>query len=79
VWLWITIWRNLKRKYNQMKDKYTRSMLKAGLAVTSAYLVAALFQCYYFDAIDFMILFFVLAQVEVSDKIWRSKRNQVLS
>jgi putative inorganic carbon (HCO3(-)) transporter len=79
VWLWITIWRNLKRKYNQMKDKYTKSMLKAGLAVTSAYLVAALFQCYYFDAIDFMILFFVLAQVEVSDKIWRSKRNQVLS
>jgi putative inorganic carbon (HCO3(-)) transporter len=75
VWLWITIWRNLKKKfeecfvYDQTKEKYTKSMSKAGLVVVSAYLVASLFQCYYFDAIDFMILFFVLGQVEVSDKI----------
>ena len=75
VWLWMTIWRNLKKKFDQTKDKYTKSMLKAGLVVASAYLVAALFQCYYFDAIDFMILFFVLAQAEVSDKICRSKRT----
>ena len=83
VWLWIAIWRNLKKKfkerfaYDQTEDKYTQSMLKAGLVVASAYLVAALFQCYYFDAIDFMILFFVLAQAEVSDKIWRNKKSQV--
>jgi O-antigen ligase len=79
VWLWVTIWRNLKRKYNQTKDKYTKSMLKAGLVVTSAYLVSAQFQCYYFDAINFMILFFVLGQAEVSDKICRNKVTQVLS
>ena len=85
LWLWITICRNLKKKfkecfaYDQTEDKYTKSMLKTGLVVTSAYLVAALFQCYYFDAIDFMILFFVLGQAEVSDKIWRSKKTQVLS
>ena len=79
VWLWITILRNLKRKYDQTEDKYTKSMLKAGLVVTSAYLVAAQFQCYYFDAVNFMILFFVLAQAEVSDKILRNKRTQVLS
>lgn len=77
VWLWITIWRTLKKKYGQTEDKYTKSMLRAGLVVASAYLVAALFQCYYFDAIDFMILFFVLAQAEVSDKIWRNKKTQV--
>jgi O-antigen ligase len=79
VWLWITILRNLKRKYDQTEDKHTQSMLKAGLVVTSAYLVSAQFQCYYFDAVDFMILFFVLAQAEVSDKICRNKRTQVLS
>jgi putative inorganic carbon (HCO3(-)) transporter len=69
VWLWITIWRNLKKKHDQTEDKSNKFMLKSGLVITSAYLVAAQFQCYYFDAIDFMILFFVLAQVEVSDKI----------
>jgi len=85
VWLWVTIWRNLKKKfkecfaYGQTEDKYPQSMLKAGLVVASAYLMAALFQCYYFDAIDFMILFFVLGQAEVSDKIWRNKKIQVLS
>lgn len=85
VWLWITIWRNLKKKFekyfagDQTKDKHTKSMSKTGLVVASAYLVAALFQCYYFDAIDFMILFFVLGQAEVSDKIWRNKRKQVLT
>lgn len=79
VWIWITIWRNLKKKFSQTEDKYTKSMLKAGLVITSAYLVAALFQCYYFDAIDFMILFFVLGLAEVSDKIWRKKETQVLS
>jgi putative inorganic carbon (HCO3(-)) transporter len=81
VWLWIAIWRNLKKKFkecfasDQTEDKYPQSILKAGLVVASAYLVAALFQCYYFDAIDFMILFFVLAQAEVSDKIWRNKKT----
>jgi O-antigen ligase len=79
VWLWITIWKNLKRKCAQTEDKYTQSMLKAGLVVTSTYLVSAQFQCYYFDAVNFMILFFVLAQAEVSDKILRNKRTQVLS
>lgn len=79
VWLWITIWRNLKRKCDQTEAKYTKSMLKAGLVVTSAYLVSAQFQCYYFDAVNFMILFFILGQAEVSDKICRNKRAQVLS
>jgi O-antigen ligase len=79
VWLWITIWRNLKRKYIQTEDRYVKSILKGGLVATSAYLVAAQFQCYYTDAIDFMILFFILAQAEVSDKIWRNKRTPVLS
>jgi putative inorganic carbon (HCO3(-)) transporter len=69
VWLWVTIWRNLKKKFDQTEDEYAQSMLKAGLVVASSYLVAALFQCYYFDAIDFMILFFILGQAEVSDKI----------
>ena len=85
VWLWISIWRNSKRKfkecvaYVQTEDGYAKSILKGGLVVTSAYLVAAQFQCYYTDAIDFMILFFVLGMAEVSDKICRSKRTQVLS
>jgi O-antigen ligase len=78
VWLWITIWRNLKKKFDRTQDQYTKSTLRAGLVIASAYLVAALFQCYYFDAIDFMILFFVLGQAEVSDKIWRSQKAQVL-
>ena len=78
VWLWITIWRNLKKKFDRTQDQYTKSMLRAGLVIASAYLVAALFQCYYFDAIDFMILFFVLGQAEVSDKIWRNQKAQVL-
>jgi putative inorganic carbon (HCO3(-)) transporter len=78
VYVWITIWRNLKRKFDRAQDQYAKSMLKAGLVVASAYLVAALFQCYYFDAIDFMILFFVLGQAEVSDKIWRKGKAQVL-
>jgi O-antigen ligase len=73
VWLWITIWRNLKRKYDQIQIKYTKSMLKAGLVIVSAYLVSAQFQCYYFDAIDFMILFFVLGLAEVSHKTCTSK------
>jgi putative inorganic carbon (HCO3(-)) transporter len=79
VWLWITILRNLKRKYDQTEDKHTKSMLKAGLVVTSAYLVSAQFQCYYFDAINFTILFFILGQAEVSDKIRMNKVTQVLS
>jgi putative inorganic carbon (HCO3(-)) transporter len=78
VWLWIIIWRNLKKKFDRTQDQSTKSMLKAGLVVASAYLVAALFQCYYFDAVDFMILFFVLGQAEVSDKIWRKGKAQVL-
>ncbi len=78
VWLWIIIWRNLKKKFDRTQDQRTKSMLKAGLVVASAYLVAALFQCYYFDAVDFMILFFVLGQAEVSDKIWRKGKAQVL-
>jgi putative inorganic carbon (HCO3(-)) transporter len=85
VWLWISIWRNSKRKlkecvgYVQTEAGYVKSILKGGLVVTSAYLVAAQFQCYYTDAIDFMILFFVLGMAEVSDKICRSKKTQVLS
>jgi O-antigen ligase len=60
VWLWVKAWRNLKKMYQKIEDERIKPFLLAGFTTVPAYLVASQFQCYYTDAVDNMILFFIL-------------------
>jgi O-antigen ligase len=71
AFLWIVIWINFKKKFKQVKGEFFKPVLLSALVITSAYLLAAQFQCYFTDAIDNMILFFVLGIATAVDKIYR--------
>jgi O-antigen ligase len=68
VWLWVKAWRNLKSMWNQIEDEESKPLVLAGFIAVPVYIVASQFQCYYTDAIDNMILFFVLG-IAVSAKM----------
>lgn len=60
IWLWVRAWRSLRNLLRNTDDERFKPFVLAGLIAVPAYLVASQFQCYYTDATDNMIFFFVL-------------------
>jgi O-antigen ligase len=73
IWLWVKAWRSLRRMFEQTKDEGFKPLVLAGFIVVPAYLVASQFQCYYTDAIDNMILFFVLGMAVSTGFVYRKR------
>jgi len=60
AFLWVRAWRNLRSMFRNAEEERFKPFVLAGLIAVPAYLVASQFQCYYTDATDNMIFFFVL-------------------
>ena len=71
VWLWVRAWRSLRKLLQKTKDERYKPFVLAGFIAVPAYLVASQFQCYYTDAIDNMILFFVLGMATSAGMIYQ--------
>jgi O-antigen ligase len=71
IWLWVKAWRNLRRIYEKTEDERFKPLVLAGFITVPAYLVASQFQCYYTDAVDNMILLFVLGMAVSASIIYR--------
>ena len=71
VWLMFSILRNLIRNFKRTKEKFGLGISNAVLISFVAYLVACQFQCYYIDAVDGLILFFVLGVGQTVDNHYR--------
>ncbi|MGB2697818.1 MAG: O-antigen ligase family protein [Candidatus Zixiibacteriota bacterium] len=74
VWLWVKAWRSFRRIFQETEDERFKPLVLAGFLTVPAYLVASQFQCYYTDAIDNMIIFFVLG-IAVSAGLIYQKRS----
>ncbi|MCJ7508956.1 MAG: O-antigen ligase family protein [candidate division Zixibacteria bacterium] len=70
-WLMLSILRNLIRNFKRAKEKFSLGISNAVLISFVAYLVACQFQCYYIDAVDELILFFVLGLGQTVDNYQR--------
>lgn len=70
-WLMFSILRNLIRNFKRTKEKFNLGVSNAVLVSFLAYLVACQFQCYYIDAVDGLILFFVLGLGQTVDNYQR--------
>jgi O-antigen ligase len=64
LWIWITFVR-FTRKCDRLSqvDPWSGAMAMAGFGIVISFLVAGLFQCYYTDAEDGMVLWFLLGLV----------------
>jgi hypothetical protein len=71
IFLWAVIWINFKNRFKQIQGDFFKPILLSALVITSAYLLAAQFQCFFTDATDNMVLFFVLGIATAVDKIYR--------
>ncbi|KPL00278.1 MAG: hypothetical protein AMJ90_08600 [candidate division Zixibacteria bacterium SM23_73_2] len=60
LWIWIVAVKFFKEKYQKYKDRKIKPLILAGLVSVLAFLLASQFQCYYTDAEDNMILFFII-------------------
>ncbi|MDH4223022.1 MAG: O-antigen ligase family protein [candidate division Zixibacteria bacterium] len=60
IFFWVVILKNLLKKYKDKKEGYAKAFIFGGILTLLAYLLASQFQCYYTDAEDNMILFFIL-------------------
>ncbi len=61
IWLWITAWISLKRKYSEITDdNSSRPLILAGLVTLPAFLVASQFSTFYGSPIGALLLLFVL-------------------
>ena len=76
VWLWVKAWRNLRRMFEQTEDERFKPLVLAGFIMVPAYLVASQLQCYYTDAIDNMILFFVLGMAVSAGLVCRKRSTK---
>jgi O-antigen ligase len=64
LWIWVTFLRKAFRCYSvEMGEGFARALVVAGFGLMVAFLLAGLFQCYYTDAEDGMILWFLLGLV----------------
>jgi len=72
LWMWVVCWLKLKRNYQKSVDQNAKPLLLAGLVVVSAYLLASQFQCFYTDAIDNMILFFIIGTSVAANKYFKN-------
>lgn len=69
VFLWVVLLRNLWRRFKKKEKGYSKALILGGVLTIFAFLLASQFQCYYTDAEDNMILFFVLGLSEVIYRI----------
>jgi O-antigen ligase len=66
LWIWVTFLKMAARcRSDQASRRFSSSLATAGFGLMVAFLVAGLFQCYYTDAEDGMILWFLLGLVTV--------------
>jgi len=64
LWIWVTFLRKTYRCHSSKNhQEFTNALSVAGLGLMVAFLLAGLFQCYYTDAEDGMILWFLLGLV----------------
>jgi putative inorganic carbon (HCO3(-)) transporter len=64
LWVWVTFLRLAAGCHGMSEgDRFARSLAAAGFGLMIAFLVAGLFQCYYTDSEDGMILWFLLGLV----------------
>jgi len=70
VWLLFSILKGLFKILNQAKQDLHVSVSNAVLLCFMAYLVSSQFQCYYIDAVDGLILFFVLGLGQTVDNYY---------
>jgi hypothetical protein len=64
LWIWVTFLKMAARcASNQLAQGFSSSLATAGFGLMIAFLVAGLFQCYYTDAEDGMILWYLLGLV----------------
>jgi putative inorganic carbon (hco3(-)) transporter len=71
VGLMFSILRNLIRNFKRTKEKFSLGISNAVFVSFVAYLVASQFQCYYIDAVDGLIFFFVLGLGQTVDNYQR--------
>lgn len=71
IFLWVVIWFYFKNRFKQIQGDFFKPILLSALVITSAYLLSAQFQCFFTDATDNMVLFFVLGLATAVDKIYR--------
>jgi O-antigen ligase len=76
IWIWVKAWRNLRRIFEETEDERFKPLVLAGFIMVPAYLVASQFQCYYTDAIDNMILFFVLGMSVSAGFVYRKRSTK---
>ena len=76
VLLWVKAWRGLRKIFEQTEDERSKPLVLAGFIVVPAYLVASQFQCYYTDAIDNMILFFVMGMAVSAGFVYRKRSTK---
>jgi O-antigen ligase len=76
VWLWIKAWRGLREIYQKTEDDGFKPLILAGFIIVPAYLVASQFQCYYTDAVDNMILFFVLGMAVSAGLVYQKRSTK---
>jgi len=61
IWLWITAWTGLKRKYSEITDENSsKPLVLAGLVTLPAFLIASQFSTFYGSPIGALLLLFVL-------------------
>lgn len=75
VWIWAKALRNLQKIWQKTEDERFQPLILAGCITVPAYLVASQFQCYYTDAIDNMILFFVLGIAVSAEMIYQQNKG----
>ena len=76
VWLWIKAWRGLREIYQKTEDDGFKPLILSGFITVPAYLVASQFQCYYTDAVDNMILFFVLGMAVSAGLVYQKRSTK---
>lgn len=68
LWMWFVVIKFFKKRYQKQKNLNVRPLLLSGLICVLAFLLASQFQCYYTDAEDNMLLFFIIGLAVASDK-----------
>lgn len=71
VWLLFSILKGLIKILKRAKQDFGAPISNAVLLCFMAYLVSSQFQCYYIDAVDGLILFFVLGLGQTVDNYYR--------
>jgi len=74
LWIWWAFWRPSLKGYRQT----SHPIFLGGFSSAVAFFLASLFQCYYTDAEDGMLLWFVFGSVMVFYGIQRAKARESL-